>query len=1331
MLRAAIAALLCSASLASLSLADTQGYYRQPAIHGDTIVFVSEGDLWSVPAVGGRAVRITSNPGDESSPAISPDGQTLAFTAQYEGPTEVYTMPLSGGLPTRRTFDGARASVQGWTPDGKIIATTDHFATLPNVQTTLIDLKTGERTLLQLSQCSDAAISGENNGGGQTVFFTRLPFNGSNTKRYKGGTAQNLWKYDLAAPDKEAVPLTPDYEGTSRRPMLWKDRLYFLTDRDGTMNIWSMTPDGKDLKQHTHHVGLDAGGAGGNLGASIDSEGSGRIIYQLGADLRLYDASADTDALIPITLASDLDQEREHWIKKPADYITSAHLSPDGDRLAITARGHIFVFPAKQGRIVEAGGGGRDQGVRFRNGRFLPDAAEEKPADKSDEKPTDKDTAKQDKSDKPDSADTKPDKKDQPESKPDADKNDEKKDDKAKGPSRKSHSLIALSDKSGEIELWTAPANGVGEEHQLTTDGEVIRWDVFPSPDGRFVANYDKDLRLWVYDTQAKKNTQIDSFKLDDFSEFAWSADSRYLAYVWWADNMFRQLKVWDSKTNQSTLVTTDRFDSYAPAFSPDGKWLYFLSDRNLKSIVESPWGPNQPDPFLDKTTRIYQLALQPGNRSPFAPADELHGPGAEKKKEEKPSTKPPETKPTTKPETPEPPVKPELPKKEPSEPKTPPSEPKPPKPSQPQPGGPKSEIYQPSSHTTSFQTSSSPLGSALRPEGASDGGHGWSAAEPVGSDPLASPRPEGARENSSTVQPDSPDSSPSSHSPKSDSKSPPPIDFTNITTRLELTPLPAGNYTRLFASDKALFFASFDRADPSKLTLHALPITSDNPEPKTVAPDLRDFELSADGKKLLLRKADSFFIVDAAPAPAADLDKHAVDLSGWSLSITPREEWREMFNEAWRLDRDYFYDTKMHGVDWRKVREKYAPLVERISSRAELTDILAQMIGELSALHEFAYGGDVRQPDDHVQPATLGALLTRDEKAGGYRIDRIYQADPDDPEKLSPLARPGVDCHEGDIITMIDGVPTLSIPDASALLRNKAGKQVLLHVVKGPNAAKGVPAPHADNHPAPNANTQSNDRDNKAPDDHAGEAEYNTIALPISAAADADLRYTDWELSRRQLVEKWSNGQVGYLHLRAMGGDNFTEFVRGFYPVFNRPGLIIDVRHNRGGSIDSWILSKLARKAWFFWNQRVNPQPPQWNMQYAFRGHMVTLCNERTSSDGEAFSEGFKRLDLGKVMGTRTWGGEVWLSSSNILVDKGIATAAETGVYGPEGKWLVEGRGVDPDITIDNLPHATFTGEDAQLKAAVDELLQEIKEHPIPPNTPPPLPNKSSPDNK
>jgi tricorn protease len=284
-------------------------------------------------------------------------------------------------------------------------------------------------------------------------------------------------------------------------------------------------------------------------------------------------------------------------------------------------------------------------------------------------------------------------------------------------------------------------------------------------------------------------------------------------------------------------------------------------------------------------------------------------------------------------------------------------------------------------------------------------------------------------------------------------------------------------------------------------------------------------------------------------------------------------------------------------------------------------------------------------------------------------------------------LADPDFAIAEDDILEAINGEDVLSVSDPHLLLRNQQKQQVLIRVRSQLDKAS---------------------------------REY--IVTPV--ADEADLRYRDWEYTRRQRVEEKGKGKLGYVHLRAMGRDNLTEWYRSFYPIFNRQGLIIDVRHNRGGNIDSLILEKLLRRAWFYWKGRVGV--PTWNMQYAFRGHMVVLCDEHTASDGEAFAEGFRRLGLGKVIGTRTWGGEIWLTSSNRLSDGGIATAAELGVYGPEREWLIEGHGVDPDIVVDNLPYATFNGDDAQLTAAIAHLMDAIEKDPRSVPEPPPYPDKS-----
>lgn len=1061
----------------------TLGYYRFPALHNDTLVFTAEGDLWQVGISGGTAQRLTTHPAEESRPAISPDGKTLAFSAAYEGPTEVYTLPLDGGLPVRQTFDGAVAQVVGWTPRGEVLYTTRRYSTLPNTQLVRVDPKSGTRTLVPLAQASDGSFDASE----RTLYFTRFAFQGSYTKRYQGGTAQNIWRF--ANGDKEAAPLTADYKGTSKNPMLWKGRVYFLSDRDGHMNVWSITEDGRDPRQHTKHDGLDA---------QWPSLSNGRIAYQLGADLRLFDIASNQDRAVPIRLLSDFDQLRERWVKTPMEWVTSVHLSPTGDRLILNARGQLFVTPAQQGRIVEAT---RDKKVRYRIGRFFPDGK----------------------------------------------------------------SLLTLGDATGEVEFWRVPANGVGEAAQLTSDGKVLRWDGIPSPDGKKIAHYDKDQQLWIFDVDSKKQTQVAKSDEGGFDDVQWSPDGKWLAYTAPAANQMTRLFLYDVGNGRSAPVTTDRYDSYSPAFSPDGKWLYFLSDRNLVSIVGSPWGSRQPEPYFDKQTKIFHVSMKPGERSPFQPDDELFtAPAPEKEKEKEKDKTPVEA------------------------------------------------------------------GSSRRVV----------------------------------------------------------VDLTGIATRLLEVPLEAGNYNALESDGKRLYFMQRD-AGATRAALKTFPIENKSPKAETFMEDVAYYELSQDRKKVLIRKAQDLFVFDVAAKAPTDTSKNKVPLGDWSFRLDPRDEWRQMFTEAWRLERDYFYDRGMHGVDWPAMKAKYLPLVDRVTDRAELSDILAQMVGELSALHIFVRGGDLRRGTDQITPGSLGATYTRDDKLGGYRVDHIFKSDPDIPDELAPLARVNVNVSEGDVIESINGVPTLSVRDINSLLRDQANKQVLLKV-----KSKG------------------------------GGASRDVVVTPISLARENDLRYDEWEYTRRLEVESRTKNRMGYVHLRAMGGGNMTEWQREFYPVFDREGLIIDVRHNNGGNIDSWILEKLLRKAWFFWQPRVGN--PTWNMQYAFRGHVVVLVDESTASDGEAFAEGFRRLGLGKVIGTRTWGGEIWLSQNNFLVDRGIATAAETGVFGPDGDWLIEGHGVDPDMVVDNLPHETFKGRDAQLEAAIRFLEQEIKAKPIPKPVAPRYPDKS-----
>ncbi len=1050
-----------------------KGYYRSPTIHGDNIVFTAEGDLWKYDLISGKSQRLTTHHGMETQASFSPDGNYIAFTGEYEGPSEIYIIPASGGKPERLTYEENSPLISQWTSDGKILYSTNYYSTIPNAQLNKIDPETSYSTLIPLFQADQGSYSDEGK-----LFFTRLRKQSSHTKRYMGGTAQSIWKFDGKS---EAVHLTGEYDGTSKDPMYYQGRIYFLSDRDGTMNIWSMNTEGEDMQQHTFASGWDL------YEADMDN---GRIVCQKGADIILYDINTGQEEIPAIELFSDFDQKRIQWISDPESKITSLNISHNGKNVVITSRGRVFNFPVNGERWSEIT---RKYGVRYKEASFAEDR------DK----------------------------------------------------------IVMLSDESGEFEIWQSGHLGLDKPVQLTEGSNNLITAYSISPDGKYIVYGEKDNRLKLFDTEKGKSTLIDE---NDFSGFrdplAWSHDSKWIAYVNSADNRNMIIRVYSIDDKKSHTLSTERLDSYNPRFSSDGKWLYFISDRTFNSTVGSPWGSRQPDPHLDLTSKIYALALRNDARFPFMESNELQ----EEIKENK-------------------------------------------------------ELQEETKKNEELQE----------------------------------------------VE----------------------IDFEGIESRLYEVPLSAGNYRNFYVTGKQLIYMqSEDGSRGSAVKSLKISNEPDN-KPKTLASGISGFAVSGDGKNILLRKKDGIYVMKTT-ASKLDESEHEIKINNWAFNIDPVEDWKQMFRDAWRMERDYFYDPGMHGLDWDAVYDKYSALLPRVTDRYELDDLMAQMISELSTLHMFVRGGDKRTSPDNITMGHLGADLHKDRSSGAFIIDHIYMTDPDYPTETSPLAKPYLRVEKGDAIIAIDGVDARKEPSVNKLLANKAGMQVRISFEK------------------PDGKT------------------YEEIIKPVSSRAFSNIRYSEWEYTRSREVAEKSDERIGYVHLRAMGGNNYTEWVKGYYPNYRKEGLIIDVRHNRGGNIDSWILGKLLRKAWFYWAPRAGK--PYWNMQYAFRGHMVVLIDENTASDGEAFAEGFRRLEMGKLIGTRTWGGEIWLSQRNRLVDNGIATAAENGVYSPDGEWLIEGYGVEPDIEVDNLPYESFKGKDAQLEAAIEHLMMLMEKEPV---EVPPIPER------
>lgn len=502
-------------------------------------------------------------------------------------------------------------------------------------------------------------------------------------------------------------------------------------------------------------------------------------------------------------------------------------------------------------------------------------------------------------------------------------------------------------------------------------------------------------------------------------------------------------------------------------------------------------------------------------------------------------------------------------------------------------------------------------------------------------------------------------------------------IVLAGLADRLYKLPTKPGASDRLIATKEFLYTYLGD-------SWVSIKIDKDDPAMETFAPKALGLELSGDGKTLAVAlegpDGPRFALVPAAAKMPDKLDGMIVRLEDWRPQVDPVSEWQQMFGDAWRMHRDFAYDPALRGIDWEAVRVQHEPLVERIGHRAELNTILAQMAAQLGILHSQVRSGDLPEDTENSDMAFLGAEYTP--VAGGLRIDRIYRGEPDLVDMQPPLRRPDVNAREGDIIRRVDGRTVRSLADLRQALASKAGQQVRLDLTRG-------------------------------------EAQVSTIVMPMNGQGRAMAEYMDFTEERRLAAERLSGGEIGYLKLRAMGGGDVASFARDYFAQLDKPGLIIDVRNNSGGNIDSIIVNQLLRRAWAFWGKPDGTGVEYTNMQNAYRGHVVVLIDERTYSDGETFAGAIKSLGLAPLVGTRTAGAGIWLSDRNRLVDNGGVRVAEYAQYDIDGNWIVEGYGVSPDYVVENGPRATFDGRDEQMEAAIALLKQRIAEEPVRPLTP------------
>ena len=499
-------------------------------------------------------------------------------------------------------------------------------------------------------------------------------------------------------------------------------------------------------------------------------------------------------------------------------------------------------------------------------------------------------------------------------------------------------------------------------------------------------------------------------------------------------------------------------------------------------------------------------------------------------------------------------------------------------------------------------------------------------------------------------------------------------IDVEGFAARTAALPdAPAGRYRDPSVTAEAVFYVRGEEAAPA---LYRYDLKERKEE--KVLDGVKGYALSRDGKKLLYQVKDEWFVADAKASLKAGDGK--LDLSGLVVKLDLEAEWAQMFEDGWRITRDWFYDPNMHGVDWAAMKQRYGALVPHMAHRSDLDFLFGEMLGELEAGHTYVNAGDMSKVT-RVEGAMLGCTFAAD-PSGRYRIDKVFPGENWDDAYRSPLTEAGVDVRAGSFLLAIDGQELRTTDNPYRLLEGKAGQAVTLKI-----------AARAD----------------------GGQAR-DVVVRPI--ASEQNLRYLDWVLERMAMVEKLSGGRIGYIHLPNTSFEGNRMLQKLFFAQAGKQALIVDDRYNGGGFIPDRMIEYFTRRTLAWWAQRGidSFKTPG----FANDGPKAMLVNSYSASGGDALPYFFRKNGIGPVIGTRTWGGLIGLQGGPALVDGGAVQIPTFRIYDTEGKWVVENEGVAPDVEVLDLPEARLAGHDPSLEKAVQMLLAQLEARPVRPVQPP-----------
>jgi tricorn protease len=1135
---------------------------RFPDIHGDKIAFVYGGDIWLGSASGGAAHRVTTHPGRELFPKFSPDGKWIAFTGQYDGNFNVYVMSAEGSQPRQLTFYqgsaaplndrmGIHNEVIAWTPDSKriVFLTRRDASNGWTKRPFTVSIDGGLPEPLPMDQGGLLSF----NADGSKIAYNRIFRNFRTWKRYTGGLAQDIYIYDIKNNVfEQKIPHT-DYTDTF--PMWHGNTVYFTSDRgaEHRLNIYSYDLGTKQVEQITHFTDFDV---------MWPSLGDATIIFENGGYLYVLDLATRQPNKLSITLPGERDLTMKHWASVSKN-ITDFDIAPDGKRAAFAARGDVFTVPAKDGatRNLTRTPGIREKGVAWSpDGRwiaFVSDRTGEEeiyitPQDGMGNVELGKESEAKDK---------------------------EKEKDK----------------EAAAKEAAKAKERGKDKEQQITSGYKGFKFPPVWSPDSKKLAWADKDLRLWYVDLDAKKEekkpVEVDRGKFAEITTYAWSPDSKWLAYDKAQQSGLSIVYLYSTAEKKSTAITSELVNSQGAVFDPEGNYLYFLSDRDYNEVLG-----NYDFEFANpKTTRPYLITLRAEAPSPFpALSDETAikreepGPVTSESEKDK-GKKADETKKSS--------------------------------------GGDKKEDQKKEEAKNEKE----------------------------------------AKEVAKNFR----------------------IDLDGIQNRIVALPVAPASINGMGAGKGFLYYSSQPVQGLSgplpgeESAIHAYDVKER--KEKTLIEGIDRWTISFDGSKILYQAKETYGIIDAKADSPKKPGDGGLNLGGLRAEIDPPAEWKQIFNEVWRQERDYFFEASMNGVNWEAVRDKYAPLVPFAANRYDLTYIMGEVIGELSNSHTYVGGGD--QPDLHpINVGLLGVDFELDSASGLYRFKKIYPGENWNPQTRSPLTEPGVNVHEGEYLLAVNGRALRAPQNPYELFVNTANETTAI-TVNSKADAEGA------------------------------------RTIPVKPIADEyQLREFNMVENNRKKVDAATHGRVGYIYIPDMGDAGLNAFVKQFFPQIRKEGMIIDVRYNGGGFVDQLIFERLRRVLVGMGaarNFESGTAPP-----VVFHGYMAAITNQYAASDGDIFSEFFKVYKLGPLIGERTWGGVRGIRGDIPLIDGGYITRPEFADYGLDSKWVVENHGVAPDIEVDNRPDDVVRGKDAQLDRAIEEVMKKIEANPkkLPPR-PPDLP--------